>query len=96
MTKAEENGFALVKKSWLILTIISFFVGLGINIGVSQTQLASKIDDKQARVIIKEELTERLQHYGTDVDVKVLESKLEALTRQLQEVDKKLERLLRR
>lgn len=94
--EAKDKGMVTIQKGWLILTIASFFVGIGINIGVSQTQLATKLDDKQARVIIKEELNEQLKHYGTDVDVKVLENKFETLNKQLEEINKKLDRLVGR
>ena len=101
MTNAEikkeiqDGGFQVIKKSWLIITIVSFFVGLGINIGVSQTQLASKLDEPQTRKIAKEEVNNELKHFFSDSDGKVLKSQLDDLKEKMNKMDDKLDRILR-
>jgi len=101
MTNAEikkeiqDGGFQVIKKSWLIITIVSFFIGLGINIGISQTQLSSKVDEPQARKIAKEEVSYELKHFFSDSDGKVLKSQLDDLKEKMNKMDDKLDRILR-
>lgn len=102
MTKAElnkemeSNGFQVVKKIHLILTVAAMFIGIGINIGVSQTQLASKVDTEEARKIAKEEVQIELKHFFTDSDGKVLQSQMKDLKEQIKTINDKLDRLLNR
>lgn len=102
MTKAElnkemeSNGFQVVKKIHLILTVAAMFIGIGINIGVSQTQLASKVDTEEARKIAKEEVQIELKHFFTDSDGKVLQSQMKDLKEQMKTINDKLDRLLNR
>lgn len=93
MATAEQNGYSLIKKSWLVITIISFFVTTGISIGISQNQLANKIDSDEARVIVREEVNNELKHYFSDTDGKVLQSKFDNLIKQMEELSKKLDNL---
>ena len=90
----ENNGFQVVKKIHLILTVIAMFVGVGINIGVSQTQLANKIESEEARKIAKEEVQIELKHFFTDSDGKVLQSQMQDLKEQMKTINYKLDRLL--
>lgn len=92
----ENNGFQIVKKIHLILVVVSMFVGVGINIGVSQTQLASKVDTEEARKIAKEEVQIELKHFFTDSDGKVLQSQMKDLKEQIKTINDKLDRLLNR
>lgn len=93
MTTAEQNGYSIIKKSWLITTVVSFFITTGISIGVSQNQLANKIDSEQARIIVKEEVGNELKHYFSDSDGKVLQTKLDNLLRQIEELNQRLDKL---
>ena len=91
--KIESGGFSLIKKSWLVLTIVSFFVATGISIGVSQTQLSNKIDEKEARKIIREEFNNELKNYFSETDGRVLKTEIENLQKQIDRLEKIAERL---
>lgn len=92
----QDSGFQVIKKVHLILTVVGFFVTMGIGIGVSQSQLAEKVDEKRAVQIAKEVSTEQLKHFFSDADGKVLQSKLQDLKEKMEKIDAKLDRLLSR
>lgn len=91
--KTNDGSFALIKKSYLILTVVSFFVVTGIGIGVSQTQLAAKLDESQARKVVKEEIQSEMKHYYTDTDGQVLKIEVENLQKQIDRLEKIIEKI---
>lgn len=92
----QDSGFQVIKKIHLILTVVGFFVSMGVGIGISQTQLASKIDEKRATEIAKEVSSEQLKHFFTDTDGRVLQSQMQELKEKMEKIDSKLDRLLSR
>lgn len=92
----QDSGFQVIKKIHLILTVVGFFISMGIGIGISQTQLVSKIDEKRATEIAKEVSSEQLKHFFTDTDGKVLQSQMKDLKEKMNQIDQKLDRLLNR
>ena len=89
----KNSDFALIKKSYLILTVISFFVATGIGIGISQTQLATRIDESQARKIVKEEMNNELKYYYSDKDGSVLKNEVINLKLQIDRLETILEKI---
>jgi hypothetical protein len=88
-----DGSLALIKKSYLIMTVVAFFVVTGIGIGVSQTQLASKMDESSTRKVIKEEISNQLQYYYSDKDGSVLKSEVDNLKQQIDRLEKILEKI---
>lgn len=88
-----EKGFALIKKSYLIFTVIAFFITTGIGIGVSQTQLAAKMDESSTRKVVKEEIENELQYYYSDKDGSVLKTEVDNLKQQIDRLEKILEKI---
>lgn len=92
MENKSTSDFALIKKSYLIITVVSFFVVTGIGIGVSQNQLSAKVDETQARRIVKEEMNNELQYYYSDKDGSVLKTEVDNLKKQIDRFEKLLEK----
>lgn len=91
--EAKSSGFAIIQRGWLIVTIVSFFITTGIGIGVSQTQLSQKVDKLAAQEIAKVEVKSELRHFFSDVDGKILQTKLDYLIMQIEELNKRLDRM---
>ena len=88
-----DKGFSVVKRVHLIFTVAAFFVTTGIGIGISQTQLAAKLDEAQTRKVVKEEIVNEMKHYCSDVDGQVLKIEVENLQKQIDRLEKLLEKL---
>lgn len=92
--EVEDNGYSFIKRSWFYIMIAVFILTTGINIGVSQNQLAQKVDKDQSRKIAKEEVQTELKHFFTDSDGRVLQSQMKDLEKQVEKMNQKLDRLL--
>lgn len=87
-----EKGFSVIKRIHLIFTVAAFFVTTGIGIGISQTQLAAKLDENRTREVVKEEIQNEMKHYYSDTDGQVLKIEVENLQKQIDRLEKILEK----
>ena len=91
--EAKSSGFAIIERGWLIVIIVAFFISTGIGIGVSQTQLELKVDKITAQEIAREEIKAELKYFFSEVDGNVVQTKLDYLIMQIDELNKRLDRI---
>jgi len=84
-----DKAKSFMSNNWQWLLTSIFLVGL--NFGIAQTQLASKVNKEEAREIAKEEIKSVMQYYFSETEGAVMQTELKNIKAQLNRIEKKLD-----
>ena len=85
-----EKAKSFIENNWQWLLTSALLIGM--NFGVAQTQLATKVNEEEARTIAKEEIKNEVKHYFPDTRGVILETELKNIKAQLNRIEKKLDK----